>query len=90
MLSLKTCTFCKKEIRLGTGTMFVKYDGTIIWLCSSKCRKSYLKLKRDPRQFKWSRELDTKTNTQPEPAPEPEPAKSDQLTNSDNDSDKEE
>ena len=90
MLSLKTCTFCKKEIRLGTGTMFVKYDGTIIWLCSSKCRKSYLKLKRDPRQFKWSRELDTKTKTQPEPAPEPEPAKSDQLTNSDNDSDKEE
>ena len=70
--------------------MIVKYDGTIIWLCSSKCRKSYLKLKRDPRQFKWSRELDTKTKTEPEPAPEPEPAKSDQLTNSDNDSDKEE
>ena len=86
MLSLKTCTFCKKEIRLGTGTMFVKYDGTIIWLCSSKCRKSYLKLKRDPRQFKWSRELDTKRKTQPEP----EPSKSDQLKNSDNDSDKEE
>ena len=69
--------------------MFVKYDGTIIWLCSSKCRKSCLKLKRDPRQYKWSRKLDVvKVKTPQVQAPEPEQDKLNSLTNSELDSSK--
>jgi large subunit ribosomal protein L24e len=48
------CTFCGKSFPQGTGLMYVKNDGTIYWFCSSKCRKSLLKLKRDARKFKWT------------------------------------
>ena len=34
--------------------MYVKNDGSILWFCSSKCRKSALKLKRDSRKLKWT------------------------------------
>jgi len=34
--------------------MYVKNDGSTLWLCSSKCRKNALKLKRDPRKLKWT------------------------------------
>jgi len=34
--------------------MYVRNDGSILWFCSSKCRKSALKLKRDSRRFKWT------------------------------------
>jgi len=39
---------------MGTGLAFVKNDGTMLWFCSSKCRKSMLELKRDPRKLKWT------------------------------------
>jgi len=35
--------------------MLVKNDGTVIWMCSSKCRKNMLVLKRDPRRLKWTK-----------------------------------
>jgi len=47
------CTFCKKEIPKGTGTMYVKNDGKIFHFCSSKCDKNMLKLKRKPVKQKW-------------------------------------
>jgi large subunit ribosomal protein L24e len=34
--------------------MFIKNDGSILWFCSSKCRKSSLFFKRDPRKLKWT------------------------------------
>jgi large subunit ribosomal protein L24e len=34
--------------------MYVKNDGSILWFCSSKCRKNALKLKRDSRKLKWT------------------------------------
>jgi len=34
--------------------MFVKNDGRILGFCASRCRKSYLKLRRDPRELKWT------------------------------------
>ncbi len=48
------CSFCGVEIEPGTGIMYVTNDGSVFWFCSSKCYKSYLKLRRDPRKFKWT------------------------------------
>ena len=53
-LLVKPCSFCDKPIAKGTGTMLVKNDGTVLWFCSSKCKKNMLELKRDPRKFKWT------------------------------------
>ncbi len=49
----KVCSFCGYEIPPGTGIMYVKTDGTILYFCSSKCRKNYL-LGRNPRKLKWT------------------------------------
>ncbi|RLI66586.1 MAG: 50S ribosomal protein L24e [Candidatus Asgardarchaeum californiense] len=49
-----TCSYCGKKIEHGTGLMYVKNDGSILYFCSSKCRKNMLKLSRDPRKFKWT------------------------------------
>ena len=48
------CSFCCKELRPGTGKMFVKKDGKILYFCSSKCEKNMLKLNRKPQSFKWT------------------------------------
>ncbi|MBR9700932.1 hypothetical protein GOV11_03645 [Candidatus Woesearchaeota archaeon] len=49
------CTFCGTEIPFGTGKMFVKKDAKILWFCSRKCEKNLLVLKRNPRNFGWTR-----------------------------------
>jgi large subunit ribosomal protein L24e len=49
------CTFCGDDIQKGTGTMFVKKDGKILWFCSGKCEKALLELKRKPISTKWSK-----------------------------------
>jgi len=54
MPQIHKCSFCRRPIPPGTGTSFVRRDGRILWFCSNKCRKSMLKLKRDPRKFKWT------------------------------------
>lgn len=51
----KKCAFCGKEVRLGSGILFVKNDGSTRSYCSSKCKVNELKLGRDPRKFKWAR-----------------------------------
>ena len=53
MLATRKCSFCGSEVPLGMGIMFVRNDGTIQYFCSSKCRKSALILKRDPRRVRW-------------------------------------
>ena len=50
----KRCSFCGNEFAVGTGMMYVKNDGSILWFCSSKCRKSSLTLRRDARRLKWT------------------------------------
>ncbi len=47
------CSFCGKEIRPGTGIMFVKNDGSIYYFCSSKCKKNFL-MGRLNRKLKWT------------------------------------
>ncbi len=54
MYSAKKCSFCGRSVMLGKGTMFVKNDGSVQYFCSSKCRKSTLFLRRDPRKYKWT------------------------------------
>ncbi|MFQ6053092.1 MAG: 50S ribosomal protein L24e [Candidatus Bathyarchaeia archaeon] len=49
------CSFCRRPIPPGTGINFVRRDGRLLRFCSSKCRKSTLKLKRDPRKLKWTK-----------------------------------
>lgn len=49
------CRFCGKEVKKGTGKIFVKDNGTVLKLCSSKCEKNMLKLGRDARKFKWTK-----------------------------------
>jgi large subunit ribosomal protein L24e len=50
----KKCSFCGSEFPVGTGMMYVKNDGSILWFCSSKCRKSS-KFGRDARKLKWTK-----------------------------------
>ncbi len=47
------CSFCNKEIPKGTGLMYVKVDGKILYLCGGRCRKSMLVFNRKPQNTKW-------------------------------------
>ncbi len=49
----RVCHYCGREIEPGTGLMYVRNDGTILWFCSSKCFKLW-KMGRDPRKLKWT------------------------------------
>ncbi len=50
------CSFCDTEITKGTGKIYVKTDGKVLYFCSSKCEKNFLKLKRKPRTTTWTGE----------------------------------
>ncbi|DAC45008.1 MAG TPA: 50S ribosomal protein L24e, partial [Candidatus Thalassarchaeaceae archaeon] len=39
----------------GTGIMFVRRDGTVLWFKDSKARKNHVNLNRNPRRLKWTR-----------------------------------
>ena len=49
------CGFCGKEIKPGTGKLYVFKTGKTIDFCSMKCEKNQLKLKRTPRNLKWTK-----------------------------------
>jgi large subunit ribosomal protein L24e len=46
---MPTCTFTGQEIPPGTGKMYVRKDGSILWFSSRMAEKNFLKLKRNPR-----------------------------------------
>lgn len=52
-MEARKCTFCGSAIELGTGTMFVKRDGTVHNFCSSKCEKNF-GLGRLARRVAWT------------------------------------
>ena len=54
-LLAQPCNFCGRPVAKGSGTMLAKNDGTVLWFCSSKCKKNALVLKRDPRKLKWTK-----------------------------------
>jgi large subunit ribosomal protein L24e len=49
------CAFSGKEIPKGTGKMFVRKNGQILWFLNSKCQKNYLSLNRKPVNYKWTK-----------------------------------
>ena len=49
------CSFCNKEIPKGSGLIYVKTDGTLLYFDSRKCVKNMLELKRKPAKLKWTR-----------------------------------
>ena len=55
MVVKRQCSFCANEIEPGTGSMFVKRDGTVFHFCSSSCRKQQLHLGRVGHRRKWTR-----------------------------------
>jgi len=59
---VKSCSFCNRPIAKGSGTMLAKNDGTVLWSCSTKCKKNHLVLKRDPRKIKWKKKYDKGEN----------------------------
>lgn len=40
----------------GTGKLFAKTDGTLLYFCTMKCEKNMIKLHRKARDFKWTAE----------------------------------
>ena len=60
------CSFCGNVIEKGTGKMFVKKDGKVLYFCSSKCEKNMLKLRRKPITTRWSKRYEKKGVTKEE------------------------
>lgn len=56
------CSFCGNIIEKGTGKMYIKSDGKVLYFCSTKCEKNMLKLKRKPRNLKWTHSYKKETN----------------------------
>jgi large subunit ribosomal protein L24e len=54
MVNRRVCSFCGNPFEVGTGTMFIRKDGSVLYFCSSKCEKNMLKLKRIPRKVLWT------------------------------------
>jgi large subunit ribosomal protein L24e len=54
MVERRICNFSGEEIEPGTGVMYVKRDGTVMWFKDSKARKN-MKMGRNPRTVKWTR-----------------------------------
>ncbi|MBI2666327.1 50S ribosomal protein L24e [Candidatus Woesearchaeota archaeon] len=48
------CSFCKKNIPVGTGKMYVFITGKVLYFCSKKCQKNQLQLHRKPAHLKWT------------------------------------
>ncbi|MEE9594561.1 MAG: 50S ribosomal protein L24e [Candidatus Hydrothermarchaeales archaeon] len=59
-MDIHECSFCKAELELGTGKMFVKRDGTVFYFCKSKCERNMLKLKRVARKTEWTKPVKVK------------------------------
>jgi large subunit ribosomal protein L24e len=53
MPQTRECDYCGQDIEPGTGTMFVRTDGSTTYYCSSKCEKN-ADLGREPRETEWT------------------------------------
>ncbi len=55
MVEKRNCAFCGNEIEPGTGKLFVKKDGTVLYFCKHKCQINMLQLNRVPRRVRWTK-----------------------------------
>ncbi|PSQ47758.1 50S ribosomal protein L24e [Halobacteriales archaeon SW_6_65_15] len=53
MPQTRACDFCGSDIEPGTGTMFVRTDGSTVHFCSAKCEKN-ADLGREARDLEWT------------------------------------
>jgi len=49
----RECDYCGDDIEPGTGTMFVRKDGSTVHFCSSKCENN-ADLGREARNLEWT------------------------------------
>jgi large subunit ribosomal protein L24e len=52
------CSMCKTSMLRGTGKMYVRNDGRLLYFCSSKCQKNW-KMGRGEKGLKWAQAADT-------------------------------
>ena len=55
-METRYCSFCGSKIEYGTGKMYIRRDGSILYFDASKCEKNFLKLHREPRRVRWTEE----------------------------------
>ena len=48
------CSFCGKDIDRGTGMMYVKKTGQVLYFINSKAKKNYIELGRVPARTRWT------------------------------------
>lgn len=57
MAVIHKCAFSGRPIAQGTGTMYVRKDGKILYFEGMKAQKNYFKLGRKPRETRWTEEF---------------------------------
>jgi len=68
-MARRTCDYTDEEIEPGTGKMFVRTDGTILWFKDSKAEKNYF-LGRESRDLEWIHDEDKEETGSEETTPE--------------------
>jgi large subunit ribosomal protein L24e len=54
MAETKKCSFTGKQIPPGTGRMYVKKTGQVLYFINSKAKKNYVDLNRIPARTRWT------------------------------------
>lgn len=57
MVETRKCNFCGVEIEPGSGSMYVKKDGSVFNFCTKKCYKNQIGLKRVARTTAWTQQF---------------------------------
>lgn len=55
MAEQRVCSFCGEPLEPGTGTMFIKKDGSVYYFDQRRCQKSLLTQGRLARKIKWTK-----------------------------------
>lgn len=46
------CFFCKNDLKKGSGLLFARKDGTLLYFCSNKCKR-YFEMNKKNWKYKW-------------------------------------
>ena len=69
MPQTRECDYCGSDIEPGSGTMFVRVDGSVTHFCSGKCEKN-ADLGREPRDLEWTETARAEGQAEAEPEAE--------------------